>query len=425
MTKYILLTLGIFASILAVFLIGRSLSLGSADKENIDASPWWEIQSVDTVKYSRDLAREKIAGSEFDKVIDLQVGKIASAGVTHVALGTPYDKEFLPFLEKWVATARRYNLKVWFRGNYAGWEGWFDYGPINREEHIEFTRNFIVDNARLFENGDIFSPCTECENGGPGDPRFINDVRGYRKFLTEEFKVADESFRRIGKNVVTNYPMNGDVAKLVMDKATTKALGDTVVIDHCVNDPATLRSDIAEITEKSGGRIIIGEIGAPVPGIHPSQTEKEQAAWLRLMFEELSKFENVIGVNYWVSFGGATSLWNDDGKEKEGASVLTSYFKPKIAKGRVINEIGQSIEGAKVKIGEREGAAMKNGRFAAPYVSSEEMIVTSEGYKTLSVKSIIPESELVIVLVKESESFLFKIVKFLKNNPQKLALRTL
>jgi hypothetical protein len=75
------------------------------------------------MKYSRDLAREKLGNPSFDKVIDDQISRIAGTGATHVALGVPYDPEFLPIMRRWVTAIRKYNLKVWFRGNLSGWEG--------------------------------------------------------------------------------------------------------------------------------------------------------------------------------------------------------------------------------------------------------------------------------------------------------------
>ena len=90
-------------------------------------TPYWEIQSIDTMKYSRDMARERNKDMVFEKIIESVVEKIASTGATHVAIGTPYDEEFLPFLQTWVIAARKENLNVWFRGNFSGWEGWFDY----------------------------------------------------------------------------------------------------------------------------------------------------------------------------------------------------------------------------------------------------------------------------------------------------------
>src|SRR3989344_9177099 len=77
---------------------------------------FFEVQSIDTMKYSRDTAGEMLTKPSFDDVIDQQVKNIAGTGATHVAIGTPYDNQFIPFLARWVKVARRYKLKVWFRG---------------------------------------------------------------------------------------------------------------------------------------------------------------------------------------------------------------------------------------------------------------------------------------------------------------------
>src|SRR3989339_935814 len=77
-------------------------SVSAADTK----STWWEFQSIDTMKYSRDLAREKLNNQEFDQVINQQVANIASAGASHVGIATPYDEEFFPFLKRWVDAAR-------------------------------------------------------------------------------------------------------------------------------------------------------------------------------------------------------------------------------------------------------------------------------------------------------------------------------
>ena len=101
---------------------------------------FWSVRSIDTMKYSRDLSRQKLQDPRFDSVIDSQVSAIANTGATHVAIDTPYDPEFLPLLKRWVAAARKYNLHVWFRGNFSGWEQWFGYSKIDRKTHLEKTK---------------------------------------------------------------------------------------------------------------------------------------------------------------------------------------------------------------------------------------------------------------------------------------------
>ncbi len=288
----------------------------------------WKVTSIDTVKYSRDLAREKENNEEFLNTIDKQVKVIAETGATHISIGTPYDEEFIPFLTKWVKSARTYGLKVWFRGNFSGWEKWFGYPRIDRDEHKKLVAEFINKNGELFEDGDIFTSCPECENGGPGDPRQNSDLEGHRRFLIDEYAITKNEFRSVGKNVTTNYfPMNGDVARLVMDMETTRNLGGIVTVDHYVRDPEKLNNDLTELALLSGGKIVLGEFGAPIPDIHGQMTEGEQSDWVGKTMELLSGNSNVIGINYWTNKGGSTEIWNKDYSPKKTVEVLTRYFK--------------------------------------------------------------------------------------------------
>ncbi len=292
----------------------------------ITHKPLWEVRSIDTMKFSRDLAREKLNDPSFDQVIDLQVSNIAAAGATHVAIATPYDPEFVPILTRWVKSARAHGLHVWFRGNLAGWEGWFDYSKISPVAHTTAITDFIRSNGALFESGDIFTSCPECENGGPGDPRQTGRLDEFRTFLIDENKAVATAFRAINKNVSINYPSsNYDVAKLVMDKPTTEALGGVVGIDHYVKDPGELESDINALAQSSGGKIFVSEIGAPIPDVHGTMTPSEQAAWLDSILGHLQNLPVVLGVNYWVSEGGSTAIWNN-GVATPAVAVLSRYF---------------------------------------------------------------------------------------------------
>lgn len=289
----------------------------------------WKFESIDTMKYSRDLAREKLTNSDFDESIESQLSNIAATGATHVAIATPYDEEFLPILKRWVKSARRNHLKVWFRGNFSGWEEWFDYKKITRDEHLAAIKRFITGNPDLFEDGDVFTACPECENGGPGDPRMTGDVEGHRAFLIREYMATKEAFSKINKKVSSNYDsMNFDVAKLVMDRQTTKALDGIVTIDHYVESPEKLSNDIDFLAGLTGGKIVLGEMGAPIPDIHGDMSEIEQAEWLGEALYRLSSNKNLVGINYWVNSGGSTQLWNDDGSERAAVDVVRKYYTP-------------------------------------------------------------------------------------------------
>lgn len=289
----------------------------------------WAVKSVDTVKYSRDLALVKLNDPTFDKTIDLQVNLIAATGANYVAVGTPYDEKYIPFLKRWVTAARRYNLAVWFRGNFTGWEGWFGTSQnLTREQHLNLTKQFIRKHPDLFASGDIFTSCPECENGGLGDPRYQTDLPSFRNFLIEEQNTTKEEFEKIGKKVATNLiSMNYDVAKLVMDRQTAQALGNVIVIDHYVKTPEQLAGDVRFLANKTGAKIVLGEFGTPIPNIHGNLTEAQQADWIEKALSLLSIQKELVGINYWTSFGGTTSMFNQNNIPKQAAKVLERYFK--------------------------------------------------------------------------------------------------
>lgn len=313
--------------LLPLLLIFTSVLLLPLKRTNAATNHLWQVQSIDTMKSSRDMARAEENDPNLPKFIDAQMKKIASTGATFVAIDTPYDSEFLHVLRQWVKGARDNHLSVWFRGNWSGWEGWFDYPKMTADEHIRKTKQFILTNPDLFRDGDIFTSCPECENGSLGDPRTTQHVNAYRSFLIKEYQTNKDAFDKIGKHVAANFfSMNGDVALLVMDKKTTKALGGVVVIDHYVKTADELSHDVAYLAKQSGGKIVLGEIGAPIPDIHGNMTDQEQASWLHDVLQKLSRQPEVAGLNYWDNIGGSTALWRDSGQAKPAVKVLTAYF---------------------------------------------------------------------------------------------------
>lgn len=297
---------------------------------NIMYQKFWQVSSIDTMKYSRDLARQKLHDPSFDAVIDLQVRQITETGATHIAIDTPYDPEFLPVLKKWVTAARKYNLHIWFRGNFSGWEEWFGYKKISRAQHTEMIKKFIADNRDLFRNGDIFTSCPECENKADIDISNKSDITGYKNFLLNEYHVSQDAFASIGKDVTVNYySMNKDLAQIMMDPDTTKQFGGVVVIDHYVAKPEQLAEDIRKLAEKSGGKIVLGEFGVPVPDINGTMTGSQQAAWIKQACKNLQQIPELVGVNYWVNAGGTTAIWNDNSQPKPAVDVMRECFSGK------------------------------------------------------------------------------------------------
>lgn len=380
-----------------------------------NTSPWWQIQSVDTMKYSRDMSREWEKSSTAQADIDDQVSKIAELGATHVAIATPYDEEFLPVLNKWVASARKHGLNVWFRGNWSGWEGWFDYSLISRQEHIEKTRQFILQNSLLFKEGDLFTACPECENGGPGDPRETGDVLGYRQFLIDEHLVMKEAFEEIGVQVDTRFnSMNGDVARLVMDADTTQKLGGVVAIDHYVATPQKLIDDIQSLARSSGGDVFLGEIGVPIPDIHGKMTEEEQAQWLDEFLQEALFQPHFLGLNYWTNIGGSTQIWRSNGDALQAAGTIQKYFSPEVISGKVRSLTGKPIQKVTITSLEKTVTTDSKGEFSLPFIHRDgNIILSAPGYEDLIADfSAIPQEKKTIFTLKSQQNLVVSVKSF-------------
>jgi hypothetical protein len=336
------------------------------------------------MKFSRDLSREKLTDAKFITTIQIQIADIANTNATHVAIATPYDEEFLPFLNEWVNAARLNNLNVWFRGNFSGWEKWFDYPQMSAEDHHKQIEKFILKHPDFFRDGDIFSTCPECENGGPGDPRKTGNVEEYRRFLIDEYNLCVKSFKKINKTVACNFfSMNADVAKTVMDKETTASIGGLVTIDHYVKSADQLVSDIRYISEKSGGKVMLGEFGAPIPDIHGNMDESDQALWISDALSKLEPEPELIGVNYWLNSGGSTAIWNENGSAKKSVGVIMDAYTPRSVNGLIINSFKQPLAKVLVSNTNRSIESKTDGTFSFPYINEDLQITFSKaGYET-------------------------------------------
>lgn len=335
---------------LSCLLCGISL-FASVQATTIPSDEIWPIRSIDTMKMSRDQARAKLNDPTFDLVIEREVIAIKDLGANYVAIGTPYDEEFKPFLERWVSAARRHNLNVWFRGTFSAYEGWFEYPKsLSPAELLEKSQFFIENNAELFQDGDIFDACPECENAGHW-PQPQSDAE-YNRFIQEKQRVLSSSFSKIDKQVYTNYPsIIGGRAKEVLDQPTLNALGNVVTINHYHPDPTNYREYISYFADQHQTKVLFGEVGAPIPDMHGSLSEVEQAAFMRAVFAELyQQRDQVIGINYWVYSNGTTALVNPDYQPRAVAAVVQDFFQPAYLTGRVTNPLGDPISEVEIQI---------------------------------------------------------------------------
>lgn len=392
--------------ILVVLLV---IFLPGAKAKSEDPTKYWDIRSVDTMKYSRDTAGSKLNDPSFDIEIQTQVQNIATSGANYVAIATPYDEQFYPFLERWVKAARVNHLHVWFRGNFSAWEGWFGYKRgMSLEDHTKKSVEFIKKHPDLFEDGDIFSSCPECENGSFGDPRQTGKVTEYRQFIISETEATKQAFQDINKNVPTNYwSMNLDVAKVIMNPETAQKLGGVVVIDHYVNKPEKLVSDADDLAKKTGAKIMLGEFGAPIPDINGNMTERQQADFLEQALNLASKSQSIIGLNYWVSKGGSTAIWDDSNNPKESVSILSHYYDPTIVGGFIQDEFGKPVDGVIISNSEKQTVS-KDGSFII-LDDGSDLTLKKDGYEDgVMVPSIASESGQ-ITLIKKDKSWMDNI----------------
>lgn len=349
---------------IAIYRKKRAVPVAYADGGR--AQTFWNHQCIDTMKFSRDRAREHLSSLETSagQFIEREVALVAGTGANCISLGTPYDEEFVPTLTKWVNEARKHNLKIWFRGNMSGWEGWFEYPKYgNVQQHHDGVRNLITKHPELFREGDIFTPAPEPENGIIGDPRnSIENKNRFLDFLPDSYSNCVRSFGEIKINVTCGYfSVNGDVAREIFTKDLLVDIGDVVVIDHYVRTPEQLIEDVKSLNKKLDTLVMLGEFGAPIPDIHGSMTEQEQAEFITEALEKLYEEQDILlGFNYWVLRDGSTQLVEGEADTRLAYDSLKEYFMPAQIRGSIVDILGNPVAGLKVKIDKYRAETVTN-----------------------------------------------------------------
>lgn len=310
---------------------------------------FFPIQSIDTMKYSRDSAQNKSVTEQ----IPLLVSQAATLGPTHIAIGTPYDEEFYPVIKKWADEIHKRGLRVWFRGNFSGWEGWFNYPKFtDYNQHHILQSQFIRKHPELFVAGDIFTPAPEPENGVIGDPRSSDENKQkFLDFLPRSYRTCIDSFKAINKPEIScgYFSTNGDIAKYIFTPQLIASIGNRIVIDHYVKTPQQLAADIVALSDRFKVPIVLGEFGAPIPDIQGEMDEQQQAAYVQQVMRELVKIKDKVGgINYWTGFGGSTAIFNDDFQMKKAGIIITDYYQPELLEGIVSDTFEFAVPNATV-----------------------------------------------------------------------------
>lgn len=354
-----------------------------------ETTTFWKYQCIDTMKDSRDRARSGMSDSEMDQIIAWQMKTIKSLGANCVAIATPYDSEFLPYMNKWVKAARAQNLRIWFRGNFSGWEGWFNYPRIvTTAEELTKIDTFIRTNPQLFKDGDIFTGAPEAENGGPFGQVNQNNYAAYRQFLIDQNNIEQRAFTKIHKQVTTNwFSMNGDVARTMYDKPTLNKIGNVVTVDHYISDPKQMSDIITYFKTNYNSNFMLGEFGAPIPDINGSMTEEQQADFVDKVFQELyQKRDSVVGINYWDLSDGSTALMNPDQTPRKVTEVIRKYFNPPVVMGKVTNQYNKAIANNTIKTDDHGFVTTTdaNGNYSFPTTANDIKLTITNGETTAS-----------------------------------------
>lgn len=378
----------------------------------------FKIQAVDTMKYSRDAARNESVTKQIPKMVAL----VAEMHPTHIALGTPYDEEFYPVLKLWVLEARKHNLNVWFRGNMSAWEGWFDRKKYRDPlQHHADIAAFIQKHPDLFAKGDIFTPAPEPENGGFGDPRTGEEIKKkFFDFLPESYRNCRDAFARIGIEVTCGYfSTNGDVAKIIPTYVYQQS-GGVQVIDHYVRTPEELIRDIQALYAQNHLPIVLGEFGLPIPDIHGSLSDNEQNRLIEETLSELAKHRTIVhGMNYWTAFGGSTKIFSDNLEPKPAVKTIAQYFSPVHVYGRVLDEWDEPVGGVNVQVeGLSRSVSTSLGEYSVLTLSSNRKLTAKkDGYITTRMRTPFSddrsEEQVDIHIIKRDRDFWERVLIFL------------
>ncbi len=399
--------------ILVLLIYAISISFGTKAHAQ---ERFFPVESIDTMKLSRDAAGDK---GMLPKIPEL-VGKVAALHPTHISIATPYDEKFYPVLKSWVDEARINNLHVWFRGNFSGWEGWFDFPKFtDYNQHHTMTYAFITSHQELFKNGDIFTPVPEAENGGPGDPRgSAEKSAAFNQFLIDSYDNCVNAFAKIGKKVTCGYfSTNGDIARQVLTKETVKKIGNRVVIDHYVNDIPQFIADIQSLHEKFDTPVVLGEYGAPIPDIHGNMTPEEQKDYIKELLIQLAKNHSVVeGVNYWTAFGGSTQIFDDAFNPKPASEVLSQYYLPLRISGHVEDIFGFPVRGVNVATDFYKTTSDWRGNFSLiTTADAPRIIFTKNNFTTVAYNLSTPTNheDIQIALDYTKKDFMYYLKKIL------------
>lgn len=285
----------------------------------------WKYRSVDTMKESRDTCyplSSQLSAAQIAQGVNL----CATLAVTHITVDCYLD--YPSYVATWVSAVRATGKSIWWRPKWNAWAG--DNGAaatLTPAQYISATQTFISANPTLFASGDILDICSEPDLGPywnatygaswtTGAPNTATDA--FNAFLLDCDTQVQSALASVGvSGVITTVRSLSSfwaLSTTALYASTVTALNNTVTMDSYPENSLTDPYDCANartnellnvVAARPGVDIVIGEMG------YSNNVNVDDANQLAVLTQELAyiatKVPQVVGVNYWVAQGTATS----------------------------------------------------------------------------------------------------------------------
>jgi hypothetical protein len=298
----------------------------------------WSIQSVSSMKETKD----RVCGQRSSEFIQKWVDKAVELGANYVSIETPYDSpacgNSVAYTNLWVNVIRSRGLKIWHRHMPLAFEGIYDTVKNPSIDYLTIISNYIKANPSFFQEGDIFTPIPEPQNGGIAGVNYCSygicifkNAKDFNAWLRNAIDVSESAFAQIGlgnKIKIGYYGFDGYIAwgdnnpdwDGILEDQTVLKMGN-ITIDHypeIVGD--TMQNDLNELQSRYPNiPIVIGEWGTITDGNTENQVIQSMGAARR---------SSVVGFNYWhFGMGGHEELIREDFTNKPQFDEVQSYFK--------------------------------------------------------------------------------------------------
>lgn len=313
------------------------------------------VIGVDLMKITKDVQRNTLS-TEHKQIV---ASRARELGVTHVAITTPYDNapdtDTVTDTREWVEAVRSQGLSVVHRHMFMTMEaenqmqdGLYGMERDFTLDYITLMRQWMIDNADLIQDGDIWTPMPEPQNTGVagmgwcgpnGDMCFFSSVDDFNSFLQKIVTVSRQTLEELGKDVevvccgfdgyVTAGNNNPDwEGHTFLHDETVEAL-EAIAIDHYPQDDQvgsdrsrrrTYAEDLDQIFSTHPGRqFYLTEVGH-----NPSDSKAEPIGQMFETFKMYVENGDVLGVFLWP-FGSLDG--NPEGLLDANLNPLPAFYE--------------------------------------------------------------------------------------------------